>query len=205
MVREHRKAGIPLDMVYLDIDYMERYKDFTVNKERFPDFAGFVEEMKAQNIRLIPIIDAAVKGRKRAILSTMRGSEKGISAPDEDGKPFVGAVWPGRSLFTDMLNQEARAWFGDQYKVLIDQGIEGFWNDMNEPSVFYEEGRLAQTLEEIAKMKDEGQNLDLDAFNHFKDLVGGLSGNPTTTESSITAWTATGSDTIRCTTFTAII
>ena len=61
VVREHRKAGIPLDMVYLDIDYMERYKDFTVNKERFPDFAGFVEEMKAENIRIVPIIDAAIK------------------------------------------------------------------------------------------------------------------------------------------------
>ena len=177
VVREHRKAGIPLDMVYLDIDYMERYKDFTVNKERFPDFAGFVEEMKAENIRIVPIIDAAIKEEEGYSVYD-EGIREGYFCTGEDGRPFIGAVWPGRSLFTDMLNSKARAWFGDQYKVLIDQGIEGFWNDMNEPSVFYEEGRLAQTLEEIAKMKDEGQNLDLDAFNHFKDLVGGLSGNP---------------------------
>ena len=62
-----------------------------------------------------------------------------------------------------MLNKEARDWFGDQYKVLLDQGIEGFWNDMNEPSIFYAEDRLADALTEIAKMQDGEQNLDLDA------------------------------------------
>ena len=71
VVRKHRENGIPLDMVYLDIDYMERFKDFTVNKERFPDFADFVKEMKDQHIRLVPIIDAAVK------------EEKGYSVYDE--------------------------------------------------------------------------------------------------------------------------
>ena len=64
VVRLHREGGIPLDMVYLDIDYMERFKDFTVDSERFPDFAGFVKERKEQHIRLVPIIDAAVKEEK---------------------------------------------------------------------------------------------------------------------------------------------
>ena len=56
-----------------------------------------------------------------------------------------------------MLNKEARDWFGDQYKVLLDQGIEGFWNDMNEPSIFYAEDRLADALKEIAEMQDGEQ------------------------------------------------
>ena len=124
VVRNHRENGIPLDMVYLDIDYMERFKDFTVNKERFPDFAEFVQEMKDQHIRLVPIIDAAVKEEKGYSVYD-EGIEKGYFCTGADGKPFVGAVWPGRSLFTDMLNKEARDWFGDQYKVLLDQGIEG--------------------------------------------------------------------------------
>ena len=177
VVRKHRENGIPLDMVYLDIDYMERFKDFTVNKERFPDFADFVKEMKDQHIRLVPIIDAAVKEEKGYSVYD-EGIEKGYFCTNEAGKPFVGAVWPGRSLFTDMLNKEARDWFGDQYKVLLDQGIEGFWNDMNEPSIFYAEDRLADALTEIAKMQDGEQNLDLDAFTHFKNLVLDLSANP---------------------------
>ena len=61
VVRRHRENNIPLDSVYLDIDYMERYKDFTVNEETFPDFAGFAEEMREQGIHLVPIIDAGVK------------------------------------------------------------------------------------------------------------------------------------------------
>ncbi len=176
VVREHRDGGIPLDMVYLDIDYMERFKDFTVNSERFPDFADFVRELGEQNIRLIPIIDAAVKEEKGYPVYD-EGIEKGYFCTDKDGKPFVGAVWPGRSLFTDMLNKEARDWFGDQYRFLLDQGIEGFWNDMNEPSIFYAEDRLSDVLEEIAGMREGGQNLDLPAFSHFKDLVESLSAN----------------------------
>ena len=177
VVRNHRENGIPLDMVYLDIDYMERFKDFTVNKERFPDFAEFVQEMKDQHIRLVPIIDAAVKEEKGYSVYD-EGIEKGYFCTGADGKPFVGAVWPGRSLFTDMLNKEARDWFGDQYKVLLDQGIEGFWNDMNEPSIFYAEDRLADALASIADMRDGDQNLDLDAFTKFKNLVLDLSANP---------------------------
>ena len=177
VVRNHRENGIPLDMVYLDIDYMERFKDFTVNKERFPDFAEFVQEMKDQHIRLVPIIDAAVKEEKGYTVYD-EGIEKGYFCTGVDGKPFVGAVWPGRSLFTDMLNKEARDWFGDQYKVLLDQGVEGFWNDMNEPSIFYAEDRLADAIASIADMRDGDQNLDLDAFTKFKNLVLDLSANP---------------------------
>ena len=176
VVKRHREGGIPLDMVYLDIDYMERFKDFTVNTERYPDFAGFVKEMKEQHIRIIPIIDAAVKEEKGYPVYD-EGIEKGYFCTDESGKPFVGAVWPGRSLFTDMLNKEARDWFGNQYKFLLDQGIEGFWNDMNEPSIFYAEDRLADVLEEIAEMRNGDGNLDLDAFSHFTNLVGSLSAN----------------------------
>ena len=177
VVRQYRSLGLPLDMVYLDIDYMERYKDFTVNEERFPDFTAFNEEMKEQNIRLIPIIDAAVKEEKGYPVYD-EGIEKGYFCTDENGKPFVGAVWPGRSLFTDMLNPEARDWFGNQYKVLLDQGVEGFWNDMNEPAIFYAEDRLADSLSEIAKLAGTQQNLGIEQFRKFMGLFSSLSGNP---------------------------
>lgn len=136
VVDGYRRNHIPLDMVYLDIDYMQDYKDFTVNPERFPDFAGFVEEMRAQQIHLIPIIDAGVKIEPGYDVYE-EGVEKGYFCKREDGSDFVAAVWPGWTHFPDVLNTEAREWFGGKYERLISQGIDGFWNDMNEPAMFY--------------------------------------------------------------------
>ena len=177
VVRTYRGLGLPLDMVYLDIDYMERYKDFTVDRTRFPDLAALSAELRQEHIRLLPIIDAAVKEEDGYPIYE-EGKAKGYFCTKEDGSLFIGAVWPGRSLFTDMLNPQAREWFGHQYKALLDQGIEGFWNDMNEPAVFYTEDRLAFALEEIARMKDASQNLELEAFRRFMGLFGSLSHNP---------------------------
>lgn len=174
VVKRHRELGIPLDSVYLDIDYMERYKDFTLNDETFPEFAKFNEEMKEQNIHLVPIIDAGVK-QEEGYDVYEEGLEKGYFCTQEDGSPFVAAVWPGKALFPDMLNKEARDWFGNQYKFLLDQGVEGFWNDMNEPAIFYTEDRLKDVLEKLGTFK--GQNLDLDRFWEFTGLVSGLSNN----------------------------
>ena len=174
VVKNHRELGIPLDSVYLDIDYMERYKDFTLNNETFPEFAKFNEEMKEQNIHLVPIIDAGVK-QEDGYDVYEEGLEKGYFCKKEDGSPFVAAVWPGKALFPDMLNKEARDWFGDQYKFLLDQGVEGFWNDMNEPAIFYTEDRLKDVLDKLDTYK--GQNLDLDRFWEFTGLVSGLSNN----------------------------
>ena len=132
----YRENNIPLDMVYMDIDYMQDFKDFTLNEKNFPDFPEFVQEMKDKNLRLIPIIDAGVK-----IEDGYDVYEEGVKnryfCQREDGSDFVAAVWPGDTHFPDVLNDEARAWFGDKYRILTDQGIEGFWNDMNEPAIFY--------------------------------------------------------------------
>lgn len=174
VVRKHRELEIPLDSVYLDIDYMERYKDFTLNDETFPEFAKFNEEMKEQKIHLVPIIDAGVK-QEEGYDVYEEGLKKGYFCTKEDGSPFVAAVWPGKALFPDMLNKEARDWFGDQYRFLLDQGVEGFWNDMNEPAIFYTEDRLKDVLEQLGTFK--GRNLDLDTFNEFRGLVSGLSNN----------------------------
>lgn len=132
----YRENHIPLDMIYMDIEYMEEYKDFTWDKENFPDFGAFVQEMKARNIRLIPIIDAGVKVEKGYSVYE-EGVEQGYFCKKEDGTDFSVAVWPGYTHLPDMLNDDARRWFGDKYRILTDEGIEGFWNDMNEPAMFY--------------------------------------------------------------------
>ena len=171
----YAKAGIPLDMIYLDIDYMEKYKDFTVDESSFPEFPKFVEEMRARGIHLVPIIDAGVKVEEGYDVY-YEGVEKGYFFKKENGENLLAAVWPGLVHFPDFLNDDARAWFGDKYKVLIDQGIEGFWNDMNEPAIFYTQDHLDEVFEQIDDYK--GKNLDVKAFFEFRDLVGMISNHP---------------------------
>ena len=150
----YRKNDIPIDMIYLDIDYMQDYKDFTVNEENFPDFPAFVQEMRAQGIRLVPIIDAGVKVEEGYSVYE-EGVEQGYFCKREDGSEFVAAVWPGDTHFPDVLNKDARKWFGGKYRFLIDQGIEGFWNDMNEPAIFYSREGMDGLLETLRKYAGE--------------------------------------------------
>ncbi len=174
VARMYRDNHFPLDSIYLDIDYMERYKDFTIDRERMPHFEEMVENLKKEHIRVVPIIDAGVKVEEGYSVYE-EGVEKGYFCKDKEGKEFVVGVWPGQVHFPDVLNKDAREWFGNHYKFLIDKGVEGFWNDMNEPAIFYAQDRLDSTIDEIASLK--GQNLDLSIFHKFMGKVMGLSNN----------------------------
>lgn len=171
---KYKAAGIPLDSIYLDIDYMERYKDFTVDEERFPDLKGLAADMQAEGIHLVPIIDAGVKIEDGYSVYE-EGVEKNYFCKNAEGGDFVGAVWPGRVHFPDFLQPEARDWFGKKYAVLTEQGIDGFWNDMNEPAIFYTEDRLADTCAEIEKLT--AGNMGIDEYLAFTGMVAGLNGN----------------------------
>lgn len=171
---KYKAAGIPLDSIYLDIDYMERYKDFTVDEERFPDLKGLAADMQAEGIHLVPIIDAGVKIEDGYSVYE-EGVEKNYFCKNAEGGDFVGAVWPGRVHFPDFLQPEARDWFGKKYAVLTEQGIDGFWNDMNEPAIFYTEDRLADTCAEIEKLT--AGNMGIDEYFAFTGMVAGLNGN----------------------------
>ncbi|PRR77810.1 Alpha-xylosidase [Clostridium liquoris] len=166
VVEGFKKNDIPIDGVCLDIDYMERFKDFTIDKEKFGDFENFVKNLKSQGIRLIPIIDAGVKIEKGYDVYD-EGVENGYFCVDKNNKPFVAAVWPGKVHFPDFLNEDVRAWFGEKYKYLIDKGIEGFWNDMNEPAIFYTEKSLKQVVDKAYESKDK--NLDVHSFFELND------------------------------------
>ncbi len=175
VARLHRENHIPLDSIYLDIDYMERYKDFTINTKDFPDFETFVQEMKDNGIHLVPIIDGGVKIEEGYDIY-----EEGIAndyfCKDEKNENFVVGVWPGKCLFPDMLNEDAGRWFGDKYKILLDKGIEGFWNDMNEPAIFYSEKRLKKVFSQLERYRN--MNLDVNTFFELQDLVATISKNP---------------------------
>ena len=170
VVKEHRDRHIPLDGVCMDIDYMDDYKDFTWDEKKFPDLKKFNQDMRDEHIRLIPIIDAGVKQLK-GYDTCDEGLEKGYFVKKADGKPFVGAVWPGRSYFPDFLREDVRVWFGDQYGRLMDQGVEGFWNDMNEPALFYSEESIAEAFAVADQLRNE--NLDINSAFALKDAFNG--------------------------------
>ncbi len=170
IVNKHKEYNLPLEAVCLDIDYMEDYKDFSVDKKKFPDLKAFSTELKNEGVRLVPIIDAGVK-----LLDGYEvydeGKEKGYFCKKEDGKSdYVAGVWPGRSCFPDFLRSDVRAWFGSKYKNLTDLGIEGFWNDMNEPAMFYSDESLAAAFEKLETFK--GKNLDINTFFDFSAVSG---------------------------------
>ena len=134
----YQKAGIPLDYICMDIDYMDGYRDFSVHPDRFPDLKAFSARMLEKGIRLVPIVDAGIKVDPGEPVYE-EGVKKGYFCTNKEGKFFQAGVWPGMTHFPDFLNPEARDWFGKQYRFYTDRGIEGFWNDMNEPAIFYTE------------------------------------------------------------------
>ena len=172
VARQYKEHDLPLDMICMDIEYMQDYADFTVNKERFPDLTKLSADLKAQGIRLVPIIDAGVRVDPNDSTCT-EGLEKGYFCKKADGTPFVAAVWPGKAYFADFLRPEVREWFGHKYKALTDCGIEGFWNDMNEPSLFYSPERLHAFLNDMAALREK-DNIEQEEF--FLRVVGGAMG-----------------------------
>lgn len=172
VARQYKEHDLPLDMICMDIEYMQDYADFTVNKERFPDLTKLSADLKAQGIRLVPIIDAGMRVDPNDSTCT-EGLEKGYFCKKADGTPFVAAVWPGKAYFADFLRPEVREWFGHKYKALTDCGIEGFWNDMNEPSLFYSPERLRAFLNDMAALREK-DNIEQEEF--FLRVVGGAMG-----------------------------
>lgn len=158
VVKKYRENHIPIDTVYMDIDYMDNYKDFTINEE-FGDFSRYVADMKEEQIHLVPIIDAGVK-----IEEGYEIYEEGVAnnyfCKRQDGSDYVAAVWPGYTHFPDVLNPDARKWFGEKYKILTDAGLEGFWNDMNEPAIFYTPEGVREAKEAMREFLDKEETVD---------------------------------------------
>jgi len=126
-----RTRKIPADVIYLDIHYMDEYKVFTFHPQWFSKPRQLIDSLKSLGFKTVVIIDPGVKVENgyKAYESL---KENGYYAKYPDGTPYIGSVWPGRCLFPDFTNPLGRAWWGQQFKPLVDMGIDGFWNDMNE-------------------------------------------------------------------------
>ncbi|HEX4005037.1 MAG TPA: TIM-barrel domain-containing protein [Acidobacteriaceae bacterium] len=132
-----RADRLPVDAIYLDIDYQDHKRPFTVDKSRFPDFAGMIATLNAENFHVVAITDLHIaKYPDHGYVPYDSGMAGDDFVKNPDGTVYTGTVWPGPSVFPDFTRRQARAWWGSLYRNFYGMGIAGFWNDMNEPSVF---------------------------------------------------------------------
>jgi alpha-glucosidase len=132
-----RSDRIPADAIYLDIDYQDHYRPFTVNRATFPDLAGMIAQLKAEQFHVVMITDLHIA---KCPDHNYHPFDSGIAGDDfvrnPDGSVYSGVVWPGPAVFPDFTRQQTRAWWGTLYRDFVRDGAAGFWNDMNEPSIF---------------------------------------------------------------------
>ena len=132
-----RHDHIPADALYLDIDYQDRNRPFTVSPTAFPDLGKFVAELAAMDLRLVLITDLHIaRAPGEGYLPYDRGVAADAFVHTPDAKPYVANVWPGAALFPDFSREPVRDWWGGLYADFVRAGVAGFWNDMNEPAVF---------------------------------------------------------------------
>jgi len=132
-----RSDRIPADVIWMDIDYQDRNRPFTVNTKTFPDLKKLNSDMNADGIRLVAITDlhvAYLPNQNYAPFDSGMAGHHFVRKPD--GSLYVAPVWPGPSVFPDFTRATTRTWWGGLYKDFIGDGFAGFWNDMNEPAVF---------------------------------------------------------------------
>ncbi len=132
-----RADKIPSDVLYLDIDYQYKNRPFTVDPKTFPNFPGLVSDLRKQHFHLVNITDlhiAHAPNQGYAPYDTGEAGNQFVKNPD--GTEFVGIVWPGPAVFPDFTRAQTREWWGGLYHQFVQDGVAGFWNDMNEPSVF---------------------------------------------------------------------
>jgi len=138
IARRFRETRIPADVIYLDIDYMDGFRVFTWDRSRFPDPARLISDLRAEGFRVVLIIDPGIKVDPNYHVYK-EGQAGGHFVKTAAGAELHATVWPGVCAFPDFTDPKARDWFGSYYRQHLDEGVAGFWNDMNEPGVFLSE------------------------------------------------------------------
>jgi alpha-glucosidase len=133
LAQRHRDSRIPCDALWLDIEYMDGYRVFTWDAERFPEPARMLARLADDGFRVITIIDPGVKHEPGYPVFD-QAVERDVLCRTEGGDIYVGQVWPGNTAFPDFVTEEARAWWGELNAAHVQSGLGGIWNDMNEPA-----------------------------------------------------------------------
>ena len=167
-----RADQIPGDVLYLDIDYQDRNRPFTVNPQTFPNFPGLVSDLRKQHFHLVLITDLHIAHAANQGYSPYDTGEAGNHfVKNADGSEFVGIVWPGPAVFPDFTRAKTRDWWGGLYKEFVQNGIAGFWNDMNEPAVFDGPGKT-MPLDNIHRIEEPGFATRNAAHSEIHNIVG---------------------------------
>ena len=142
IARRLRSERLPSDVIYMDIDYQDRSRPFTVNRQAFPHVRRLADDLRTQGIRLVLITDphiANAPGQGYAAYDSGAAQDLFLKLPG--GRYYSGDVWPGAAVFPDFSRAQARRWWGELYAGFVGDGVAGFWNDMNEPSIFNAPGK----------------------------------------------------------------
>lgn len=135
IAKTFRDKGIPCDVIWMDIDYMDGFRCFTFDQEHFPDPKSLADDLHRTGFKAIWMLDPGIK-HETGYSVYESGSEKDIWVQTADGKPFVGEVWPGPCVFPDFTQEKARSWWANLVRDFMSNGVDGIWNDMNEPAIF---------------------------------------------------------------------
>jgi len=165
IVKTLRDKKIPADAIYFDIDYQQGNAPFTINREYFPTFEKMISDFRAQGMHTILITDLHIKkDPNHGYAPYDSGMKDDVFVKNPDGSTYVGVVWPGPSVFPDFTLSRVRDWWGGLYKDFAGMGAAGFWNDMNEPSLFE---RADKTMPlDIVHRLDDGTTLDHRAIHN---------------------------------------
>jgi len=133
LARTFREKQIPADVIYLDIHYMQDYKIFTWDRKRFPDPEKLIQKLAAMGFKVVVMCDPGIKVEK-GYKPYDKGIQKDLFVKYPDGTTYTAQVWPGWCHFPDFTKEATREWWGESFKDYVNIGLEGFWNDMNEPA-----------------------------------------------------------------------
>jgi alpha-glucosidase len=158
VARRYRQEDLPLDVIHIDIHYLNGYRVFTWDPQRFPDPTALMAKLKQQGVKVVTIVDPGIKyqplapgakgepssrpelgPQEKSYYVYNQGIAKGFFQKRQNGQLFIPRVWPGDSVFVDYTLPEARKWWGDLHRAYTDHGVAGIWNDMNEPADFVDQ------------------------------------------------------------------
>ena len=162
-----RYHKIPSDVIWMDIHYMDQYKIFTFHPQEFSQPKALNDYLHSKNFKSVYMIDPGVKVQKGYWVDDQL-MENGYAVRDEEGNAYVGKVWPGDCHFPDFTRPEVRSWWSTLYPPFMAQGVDGIWNDMNEPAVF--EGPRSSMP--IMNMHQGGDGLRPDVHLRYHNVYG---------------------------------
>jgi alpha-glucosidase len=167
-----RADKIPSDVLYLDIDYQFKNRPFTVDPKTFPNFPQLVSDLRKQHFHLVNITDLHIAHAPNQGYSPYDTGEAGNHfVKNPDGSEFVGMVWPGPAVFPDFTRVPTRQWWGGLYQQFVQDGVAGFWNDMNEPSVFDGPGKT-MPLNTVHRIEEPGFITRTATHSEIHNIVG---------------------------------